>query len=223
MASQNFSTSRLGYYQGNKYDEVKGVENARRTTAFANLYDKTSSLAAKTKTQMCRSVASGTPCRFGDRCSFAHSQSELKVRKCAFGTACRTRYSKTNPCRFDHSEDITPEAARNVTLAQEVKSFWDEEKLLEQAAAAWIESQPKTPSPKPFSLQIDVDAVVCNYSLSQSPPAEQFLESDDEMQLILALANQPIKIFQVAAEFNTMNGWERGMPILGSSIFTAAV
>lgn len=221
MASHNSFTFRLGYYQGTKYDETRGIENARRTTAFAKLYDKAESSASKSKTQMCRSISSGIPCRFGDKCSFAHSKEELKVRKCAFGTACRTRYSKTNPCRFDHSEEITPEVAKSAKLAQEVKSFWEEEQLLEQAASAWISFHPRTNSPKPFLIQIETNSVVRNYETIQS--AECVPEPDDEMQAIFALANQPIQIFQTSSDFNTMDIWDSKMPFFGSSILTAAV
>lgn len=217
MSSYNSFGFRLGYYQGKKYDETKGVDNARRTTAFAKLYDKSVAVSAKTKTQMCRSVGSGFPCRFGDKCSFAHNKDELKKQKCAFGTACRTRYSKTNPCRFDHSEEITPEAARQASLAQEVKSFWDEEQLLEQAASAWISFQPRTSSPKPFLIQIDINSVVSRPIISPIAEIE-----DDEMAAIFDLANQPVKIFQIS-EFNTMNMWKNNMPFSGSSLITASV
>lgn len=218
MSFHNSFGFRLGYYQGKKYDDTKGIENARRTTAFAKLYDKSVSVSAKTKTQMCRSVSAGIPCKFGDKCSFAHSKDELKKQKCAFGTACRTRYSKTNPCRFDHSEEITPEAARQASLAQEVKSFWDEERLLEQAASAWISFQPRTSTPKPFLIQIDFDSVVSKYS--DAPQVAEI--EDDEMAAIFNLANQPVNIVNIP-EFNTMNMWENKMPFLEPSIFTISV
>jgi hypothetical protein len=222
MSSHSSFAFRLGYYQGKKYDETKGVENARRTTAFAKLYDKSESSAAKSKTQMCRSTILGTPCKFGNKCSFAHSKEELKTVKCAFGTACRTRCSKTNPCRFDHSEEVTPEAARQKTLAQEVKSFWDEEQLLEQAASAWISFYPKTHDPKPFLIQLDIFPIVVP-GVTETVEENNSSNIDDEMMAIFNLASQPVKIFQVSADFNTMNMWEQKMPFSGSSLFTASV
>lgn len=212
-----FSASRVGYYQGNEYNETRGIENLRRTTAFAKIYDKTTSTASKSKTQMCRSITSGISCRFGDRCSFAHNQAELKVRKCAFGTLCRTRYSKSNPCRFDHSEENTPEIAKSANFAQEVKSFWDEEQLLAQAVSAWISSQGMITSTKPFLIQIDADSVTHN--LEQVPKSEE----DDEMRAMSALACRSIGIVQVPVGFNTMNNWIDGRPFLGSSIFMVPI
>lgn len=222
MSSYNSFGNRLGYYQGNRYDAIKGIDNARRTTAFAKLYDKSISSASKSKTQMCRSVTSGIPCRFGNKCSYAHSKDELKTRKCAFGTACRTRYSKTNPCRFDHSEEVTPEVAKQATLAQEVKSFWEEEQLLQQAASAWINSFPKSESPKPFLIHVDVDLAE---GYEESIPI-QIIEDDNDDEIekaILEIMSFSVKVVQVSDDFNTMNKWESHMPFVGSSLLPASV
>ena len=144
MSSRSRNQSRLGAYRGANYDASKGLDNACRTTAFAVIYDKAVATQAKTKTAMCRSILAGKPCRFGDRCSYAHSKDELKVQKCAFGVRCRTRHSKTNPCRFDHTEEVQPAPAPRPTLAQEVKAAWEEEDArIEAAVARWKASRPK--------------------------------------------------------------------------------
>jgi len=46
----------------------------------------------KLKTTLCRSVNEGVPCKFGERCRFAHSKNELRQRK------VNPRF-KTRPCR----------------------------------------------------------------------------------------------------------------------------
>ena len=50
------------------------------------------------KTQMCKSISSGIQCRFGDKCNFAHSESQLFVRK-ERTEEQRTNLSKTKMCQ----------------------------------------------------------------------------------------------------------------------------
>jgi CCCH-type zinc finger len=133
----------------------KDLKTACRTTAFVAIYDKSKSKKEKSKTQMCRSVQNGIVCKYGSRCTYAHSKEELKVQKCAFGTTCKTKYSKTNPCRFDHSEEHTPAPAERYELAQEMKSYWEQEDArVQEIVTKYRESQPK---PEPFLIDLSED------------------------------------------------------------------
>ena len=52
------------------------------------------------KIKMCESIKTGQKCRHGSNCHFAHTESELVVIKCRFGTKC-TR----SECKFSHSTE----------------------------------------------------------------------------------------------------------------------
>lgn len=95
---------RLGAYKGGDYKSSLGEENARRTTAFKIMGNKQVSSQAKVKSQMCRSVAQGIACSHGDRCTYAHSQCEIRKPKCQFGKLCRW----INKCDRDHGDDYVP-------------------------------------------------------------------------------------------------------------------
>lgn len=132
-SSSHNSADRLGIFTGRRYNHSLGLENASRTTAFALIENKGVAAKAKGKTQLCKSVSQGTVCRYGKSCTYAHSQSEIVKQECAFGSRCKSRHSKTNPCRFDHTTDFTPAPASNPHLATEVRKQ-EEEKAVARAA-----------------------------------------------------------------------------------------
>ena len=76
--------------------------NASRTAALYNIYNSNNN---KTKTKLCKSVLMKEPCKYGSKCQFAHSESELSKPKCAFGSACKIR----ERCPYDHSTSYMPE------------------------------------------------------------------------------------------------------------------
>jgi hypothetical protein len=124
------SQKKLGFYNGEKYHHSLGLENAVRTTAFAQIYSKSKASVTKSKTQMCRSISRGFVCKFGDKCSYAHSETELVKQECAFGDSCRTKNSKTRPCQYAHTKNFTPAPAAKPDLAKETKVKEDEMEVL---------------------------------------------------------------------------------------------
>jgi len=65
------------------------VNGCARSNAF-NMLENSQHMKEKLeKTKMCKSVGSGKPCRYGDKCKFAHSTEELKTKECIFGDKCK--------------------------------------------------------------------------------------------------------------------------------------
>lgn len=167
------------------------LENARRTTAFVAIYNKANSMQTKAKTQMCRSIQQGIPCKFGSRCSYAHNKEELKVQKCAFGTTCKTRYSKTNPCQFDHTEEHTPEPASRPTLAQEMKSRWEQEEIQIQALITKFNAN--RPKLEPFLIDLSEDDQETDCEESDCEESDRDDVSDDELDCSISSIQIPIR------------------------------
>lgn len=205
---------------------TKELETACRTTAFVSIYNKSESKKEKTKTQMCRSIQSGIVCKFGSKCTYAHSKEELRVQKCAFGTTCKTRYSKTNPCQFDHNDEYTPAPAERYELVQEMKSYWEQEELrMQEIVAKFKDSQRKL---EPFLINLsDADEedeesenVKVNLKViipKNNDPDIRIINEpnyiDEEMKQILALAK--FKVPRITIN-NTMNLFEGGKPYSSS-------
>jgi hypothetical protein len=42
-----------------------------------------------TKSRVCKMIEMGKPCRYGDKCSFAHTMTDLTPKRCRFGERCR--------------------------------------------------------------------------------------------------------------------------------------
>ena len=65
------------------------------------------------KTKPCQHILRGKPCRFGDKCNFAHTPEELSVKMCAYGDQCK--HHKKGTCRYPHTAEelhIATEKAR---------------------------------------------------------------------------------------------------------------
>jgi hypothetical protein len=175
------------------------LENARRTTAFVAIYNKANSMQTKAKTQMCRSVQQGIPCKFGSRCSYAHNKEELKVQKCAFGTTCKTRYSKTNPCQFDHTEEHTPEPASRPTLAQEMKSRWEQEEIQIQALITKFNAN--RPKLEPFLIDLSEDDQETDCEESDCEESDRDDASDDEFDCSISSVEIPVRNVKITNMF----------------------
>lgn len=185
------------------------LTNARRTTAFVSIYNKSEAAKSKEKTKMCKSIMAGFPCKFGDKCTFAHSADELKVQKCAFGSVCKIRYSKTNPCQYDHTDEIIPEPASRATLVEEMKLYWEREE--QEAQKIIFNFKQNHPKLEPFLIYLD--EMVFDQKIQSD--TESFEELDDETKAIAAMCAAPVRRIQIT---NTADLFEGGMPFHVSSL-----
>lgn len=63
----------------------------------------------------CKSVQSGTKCRYGKNCRFAHTLSELTItRTCVYGNSCKFKNSQEKCCYFQHPDESATECANRV-------------------------------------------------------------------------------------------------------------
>ena len=201
------TTVRVGYYNGDRYDHQLGLDNASRTTAFAKIYAKSEAPKAKAKTQMCRSIVQGGGCRFGDRCTYAHAESELVKQECAFGDTCRTMNSKTNPCKFSHTKSFVPAPAKKVDLVDEVKAR--EERLAAEKAAAIAKAKQEAEEVKRSQLVITLDDSDDENEISDGEEGDTQLaiseEEDEETKAMLRLAEEDPAYAEPSQQFQ---GWK---------------
>ena len=204
--------SHLGFYNGHHYHHNLGIENAERTTAFASINDKSSANKIKSKTKLCRSVEQGIPCKYGSKCTYAHSASELVQQECAFGETCRTRFSKTNPCKFAHTKRFVPEPAKNPNLAEEVrlreeariKALVEEKKKREEEISLLLAEEEKRKQRDLFVINLEeeeekdneVDEIdeVDEILLSSLDDLEEKISVEDEIE------DESIKMTKVCDE-----------------------
>ena len=85
-------------YERVYYNSPIGELNARRTSAFNTILNQKNE-----KTKLCRLFPK---CPYGNKCSFAHGNGELRKLLCAFGVTC-----KRVQCPYDHSVEIIPPIA----------------------------------------------------------------------------------------------------------------
>lgn len=71
--------------------EITSQETSRQD-ALEILGDEKAIRKLKKCTKMCLSVLNGTTCRHGDKCRFAHSEEELTIGECFFGSRCKHVY-----------------------------------------------------------------------------------------------------------------------------------
>jgi hypothetical protein len=79
--------------------------NDRSAIFESKVTDKTLVQRNKLKTQMCKSIMTTGKCPFGEKCNFAHSQSEIRKPICFFGDKCKNKES----CGYDHSTMEVPQ------------------------------------------------------------------------------------------------------------------
>jgi hypothetical protein len=155
----------LGIYKQENYydDEIR----ARRTYAFKMI---AASGKKVIKTQMCPNLKK---CPRGDKCTYAHSQAELRKPKCQFGETCK--FKKT--CTYDHSETYVPPIYTPDTVIKPVSD----------APVRKTKGKRKRPSLDPTSpyytkLVIEPEDVEDEIDLTKKAPEEE--EKKDEMDLL---------------------------------------
>jgi Putative zinc finger protein/CCCH-type zinc finger len=79
-------------------------------------------------TKMCKSVFSGKKCSFGDKCTFAHSIRQLRVRECKFEKCVHVTFSSTQKeyknvgdkiCEFWHKDESQISYSRRLSIPLE--------------------------------------------------------------------------------------------------------
>ena len=99
MGNASYTETRQGTWRRN---QIKKKEE--RTKIYANLRSARSHTRVQ-KTCMCKSVGKKFPCKYGDRCRFAHTIDELKVPRCIFGKGCE-KYKEKKACKGGwHTEE----------------------------------------------------------------------------------------------------------------------
>ena len=63
----------------------------------------------------CRSLQTGTPCKYGASCKFAHTRIELTIIKtCVYGDSCKFQNSKDKCCYFQHPNETKEGSADRI-------------------------------------------------------------------------------------------------------------
>lgn len=73
---------------GHNHKSKVQTERDTRAKALSFLKDRTSLAKTLAKTTMCKWIEKGENCPHGDKCTFAHSEQELKQRRCKFEDCC---------------------------------------------------------------------------------------------------------------------------------------
>lgn len=69
---------------------------------------------------MCKSVTEGTTCRYGSKCNFAHSESELRRRPCINFQNGYCKFGEN--CRFDHTKtEVQPTQPKKIATTKKEK------------------------------------------------------------------------------------------------------
>lgn len=96
------------------------------------------------KTSMCKNIEG---CRYGDKCHYAHSPEELRIRECSFGERCRHIYVRdgvaTNHhraqkiCQFKHPSETNAQCVerRSATIQVPQKHKDATEELVKKSGA----------------------------------------------------------------------------------------
>jgi hypothetical protein len=78
-----------------------------------------SASGGQTKSQMCSSVGSGSKCKHGAKCRFAHTVDELTPTECFFGNQCQLIMSPVKKCMCIHPDKENKESyCQRVGLTQ---------------------------------------------------------------------------------------------------------
>ena len=101
MGNKTYTQTMQGAWMRNRIEQREA-----RTRIYTEVASRPSrSHTHVQKTCMCKSVGTKFPCRYGDRCRFAHTIDELEVPRCRFGDKCK-KYKNKKACKFGaHTEE----------------------------------------------------------------------------------------------------------------------
>lgn len=89
------------------------IINYQRSNAFKILSDKDKLKSTLYKTSMCNKKNCNNK-----HCTYAHSLSELKVRKCLFGDDCIYKDSSNKMCKYIHPGETKKEYMKRVNKSE---------------------------------------------------------------------------------------------------------
>ena len=104
---------------------VGPTKREKKQKRIIDIYSKST---VQTKTRMCKSILNGMECKYGSKCSFAHTLEELTPQCCRFSERCKlvdwngskyvNKYEKT--CKFIHPNETKQDYAirNNICLKQ---------------------------------------------------------------------------------------------------------
>lgn len=90
----------------------------KRTEAFSILSNKDKIKTSLYKTKMCNK-----PNCNRINCNYAHSHSELKIRKCFFGNECMYKHSKNKMCMFIHPDETIESYKLRISNTEIIKKI----------------------------------------------------------------------------------------------------
>ena len=99
----------------NRYSALNPNHNTftNRSDAFKILSDKNKLKDTLYKTSLCNKNNCNK-----NNCSYAHSLSELKVRKCLFGDDCIYKHSVNKMCKYIHPDESKKEYMIKINNSQ---------------------------------------------------------------------------------------------------------
>jgi hypothetical protein len=100
-----------------KHVNNKQIHNPREI-AYMLLSNKTKLRYELVKTKMCRNI----DCKKVG-CTYAHSETELQIRKCLFGNECIYKDSKNNTCKYIHPNESVNEYNNRVLSVNSIKKI----------------------------------------------------------------------------------------------------
>ena len=71
-----------------KDESVDNLKNRCFNQSKRVIPQVTPTINNNTKRMFCRSVLDNTPCTYGDKCNFAHTQEEITPQSCGYGDTC---------------------------------------------------------------------------------------------------------------------------------------
>ncbi len=89
-----------------------------RHDAFQILSDKSKLDEVLTKTKMCNKKNCNKV-----NCNYAHSKSELRIRKCLFGDDCIYKHSKNKMCKFIHPDETVESYNNRISCCEKIKKI----------------------------------------------------------------------------------------------------
>ena len=114
LCQRSFSDEKRAYNQKFQYNRPVKPPCMIRSRAFHTLSNRSTLEECLINTRLCSSVGTNIPCRHGSGCRFAHSENELVVQHCLFGSKCRFVRTDQNGvlvnvgkkvCKHQHAEE----------------------------------------------------------------------------------------------------------------------